>query len=168
MMETTNLNSMGEFELSDGGIIEPPEDDGTIRRRDVHGNMMEVRRPDDQGYQEWASLFISPMTEVTLPFGIRIQSGREGAAIVYNDSLLVVCAHCGRPDCCYQCEGSTGAENSRRNEEDDVAGRLQFNGAVHGVTSLLLALQAENVNIQRREFARAIETAMEACQNHLL
>ena len=57
MRKTTPEHEFSEIELSDGGCIEPPEDNGDIRRRDVHGNMMEVRSIGDEEWDEWAHLF---------------------------------------------------------------------------------------------------------------
>lgn len=51
------LEHLQEIELSDGGVIEILDDDGTIRRRDVHGNTEEVRDRDSPDWQEWADLF---------------------------------------------------------------------------------------------------------------
>lgn len=48
----------GDIELSDGGVIECPDDDGTIRRRDVHGNCEEVRTMfEGDSWDEWANYF---------------------------------------------------------------------------------------------------------------
>lgn len=46
-----------ELELDDGGCIEGPDSEGVIRRRDVHGNVEEIRKPDDENWMEWRELF---------------------------------------------------------------------------------------------------------------
>jgi len=60
-MKSKNENPNWEgYHLEDGGIIEWPDlDDATIRRRDVNGNLEEIRDPGDENYRDWSKLFSS-------------------------------------------------------------------------------------------------------------
>jgi hypothetical protein len=111
---------------------------------------------------------------IKLPcFGIQItlgevDSAREGthgktchtAGTIQSD-LKEPCTHCGQPDCNDDCDGSQGADEENHRD----AGRAQFNAAIDGIESLVLALAVAGVNVEAPEVLQAIESAVDAIGN---
>ncbi len=133
---------LDDFILSDGGWIEAPDDEGCIRRRDVHGNCMETRKPDSSSYKEWAEMFTQVFVLgihdiVVTTVGCTTLAGGN----VTHSDLYEKCPHCSQPDCCYDCDLSTAVFRDaadcgdltsgmvkRIQVEDEVAARLKYNG----------------------------------------
>jgi len=79
---------MNEIELSDGGVIEEPDDEFMIRRRDVHGNLEEVRTIGDSNHHEWMALFPEAITRLHLCQALDIL--QEFAKNVENRGLEII------------------------------------------------------------------------------
>lgn len=60
--------------------------------------------------------------------------------------------------------GSGGGTVSTTFGED---GETEYNAAIDGIESLLLALAIAGVDIETAQFREAIETAIEACANNI-
>lgn len=93
---------MENYTLSDNSYLEPPDDEGVIRRFDVHGNCEGRRRPGDADWQEWADLFARAInlpvynTKITVvgdyPAGGKIESDIGHDVI---ESFILACACAG-------------------------------------------------------------------------
>ncbi len=97
-----NRMNFDNFTLSDNSYLEPPDDEGAIRRFDVQGNRQDIRRPGDADWQEWADLFTRVVelpvheTKVTVvgnySAGGKIDSGIGDDVI---ESFILACACAG-------------------------------------------------------------------------
>ena len=103
----TKFSDQG-IELSNGGVIEFPDSDGTIRRRNKDGNVEDVREPDDENWQQWAELFRNADcdTEVFCPESPDYKHSPDPAGLTPADGagnnrgtdwiVDVSCKHCRR------------------------------------------------------------------------
>ena len=77
--------------------------------------------------------------------------------------LYEVCPFCNAPYCCHDCDESKDAE---KETESEVAERHQHNGAIDGVTSLILACYKEGIAVNDPAFQIAVQTALDAITNN--
>jgi len=90
------------IELSDSGVIEFPDDEGCIRRRDKDGDCVECRRRGEDGYSQWAVLFrdvdVDSATFCSKAANFRHEPDPATLAVAEGPrwTVDVHCKHCGR------------------------------------------------------------------------
>lgn len=95
----------------------------------------------------------------------------KGGTITY-DEQKEVCPHCNKDDCCFECFGSLADFSPEEQvkgdrHEDNPVYRLQYNGAIDGITSLILAHACAGINVESPAYLEGIETAIQAAASNL-
>ena len=78
-----------------------------------------------------------------------------------TDTLHEECPFCSQPMCAFSCD-----QSKSDGDEDEVMERLTFNGAVDGLSSLLLAMVCRDLDITDKGFQGALQDALDACGNN--
>lgn len=87
-----------------------------------------------------------------------------------TSELKAVCPFCNLADCYLDCDYSVAGEELHPGEgesEEEVASRGEYNAAIDGIESLILACACEGIDIAAAPFQRAVQTAIEGCANNL-
>jgi|TARA_R110000824_G_scaffold542_4_gene3488 hypothetical protein len=84
MIDTDKYDNEG-IELSDGGTICFPEDDGRIQRIDKDGNTMQTLHPEDTEWQEWYELFDTQKDLLA-----EVKRLREGRLDLINEVIRII------------------------------------------------------------------------------
>lgn len=101
--------------------------------------------------------------------GIKITlAGNQGS--ISSDLERRTCPFCGLYDCCYHCDESAagGFGNSAEaiaENEAGIVGRLQFNGALGAVESLILAHACAGLDVHSPAYLEGVETVINTLGN---
>ncbi len=111
------------------------------------------------------------MIIIKLPcFGIKLDiltsvDGRCGGTIEHDSDLKENCPVCSQPDCFFDCEMSQ-AEDSPESE-GDARSRIEYNAAVDGITSMILAHAIAHIDVETPAYIEGIETAVQAAAENM-
>jgi len=103
-------------------------------------------------------------TTIRLRHGITIHLDDHGSGQL-EDELHEPCPACGEPLCMLECDGSKADEPPET--EDEARLRVEYNRAIDGLTSLVLAHACAGVEVDEPAYLEGIETAVQACGNEL-
>ncbi len=105
-------------------------------------------------------------TKIELPiYHIRLDLSDKpgGGSIIHTHSLFELCPKCEQKDCIWSCDESHVGEVET---EDEVIGRITYNGMVDGIMSMILAHVCAGIHIESPAYIEGIETALQAASEN--
>lgn len=101
-----------------------------------------------------------------------VDEEKPGGGSISSGLERETCSCCGLPDCCFNCDESKADggfnEAAKMDEsEEDVAGRLQYNGVLDGIEAMTLAHACAGIDVASPAYLEGIETAIQGAANNL-
>ncbi len=72
------------------------------------------------------------------------------------------CPYCGEVDCYISCS----IHNEEFEDEDEMLSRRDYNSAIDGIESLVLAQAVAGIDVEDEKYLTALHTAIDACGNN--
>jgi hypothetical protein len=145
--------------------------------------------PSQRGYGNAIDMLLDMLTGEQLEEAVALISGKEsrrngsakriirlpvsrivlrldgtGGGTITSD-LHEACPCGNQADCCLDCDGSKAA--CAPESEEEARSRIEFNMAMDGVESLVLAHACAGVDVEAEAYIEGLETALNACGNEL-
>lgn len=80
-------------------------------------------------------------------------------SVTCDPSLYQICPKCGLRSCVYQCDES---HLGQVQSEDEVASRVEYNGVIDGILSLILAQACVGINIKSPTYLKSLKITFDA------
>ena len=93
--------------------------------------------------------------------------GGFGGGAIEQGLPRETCPSCNQPLCCWDCDGSQGADESNKETDDNMISRVKYNTVLDTVESLLLAMACAGIDLNDPKYTTAVETTLDAAGNAL-
>lgn len=96
---------------------------------------------------------------------LTVDTDNPGASTIESDIKRTGCVYCEEAACCFSCDeskaGGFSEETKELQNEDDVAIRFEYNGALAGIEAMILAHACAGIDVTTPAYLEGIETALE-------
>ena len=122
--------------------------------------------------QEKGEIPVAPGPDRIIKLGVHgieigLYDGEHGTTgeLLRSDLERMMCPSCSQVNCVYSCDGSQGANECH---EDDLPGRLLYNGLLEGTERKLVADACAGINVESDEYLQALQTVLDSAANQYI